>query len=125
MVHPQSRGFSLLEVMITCAVIAILASIALPSYRQHIIKTHRVRAQVCMVDQANVLERHYTRALSYQRAPAAACAGKLDSYRVRVETTPAGYTVVGDPASAQADEACGRLTLDQAGRTTPTRRECW
>jgi type IV pilus assembly protein PilE len=124
-VHPQSRGFSLLELMITCAVIAILASIALPSYRQHVIKTLRVRAQVCMVDQANVLERHYTRALSYLQAPAAACVAQLDSYRLQVQATAGGYLVIADPATGQADGACGQLTLDQAGRTWPTRSECW
>jgi len=121
----RSHGFSLLELMITCSVIAILAAIALPSYRQHVIKTHRVRAEVCMVDQANVLERHYTRALTYLQAPTAACAEQLESYRLQVQATTDGYTVTADPATGQADMACGQLTLDQAGRTTPARRECW
>ncbi|HDS0947649.1 TPA: type IV pilin protein [Stenotrophomonas maltophilia] len=121
----RSRGFSLLELMITCSVIAILAAIALPSYRQHVIKTHRVRAEVCMVDQANVLERHYTRALTYLQAPTAACAVQLESYRLQVQATTGGYTVTADPATGQADMTCGQLTLDQAGRTTPARRECW
>lgn len=121
----SSHGFSLLEVMITCAVIVILASIALPSYRQHVVKTHRVQAQICMVDQANVLERHYTRTLSYAKAPAANCADALKGYRLRHDVTAAGYSIVAEPSATQGDINCGPLTLDQAGRRTPEDSSCW
>ena len=40
----QSRGFTLIEVMITVAIVAILAAVALPSYRQYILRGQVVDA---------------------------------------------------------------------------------
>ena len=48
----RSAGFSLLELMITVAVVAILASIALPSYREYIKRGKRAAAQSVLMDLA-------------------------------------------------------------------------
>jgi type IV pilus assembly protein PilE len=44
----KSRGFTLIEVMIVVVIIAILASIAIPSYREYVIRSHRRAAQAEM-----------------------------------------------------------------------------
>ncbi|WMJ70938.1 type IV pilin protein [Stenotrophomonas sp. 24(2023)] len=121
----SQKGFTLMEVIITCGIITMLVAIALPSYRQHVVKTHRVQAQACLVNQANVLERHYTRVLDYQGAPVAHCAAEIKAYQVHVELAPGGYTVVATPVSGHADHACGPLGLDQAGRRSPADTACW
>lgn len=48
-----SEGFTLIELMITVAVLAILAVIAYPSYRQYVIRSNRSEVQQFMMDVAN------------------------------------------------------------------------
>jgi type IV pilus assembly protein PilE len=47
------QGFTLTELMITVVVISILLAIAVPSYRQHVIRSKRTAAQAVMMDIAN------------------------------------------------------------------------
>lgn len=49
----RQRGFTLIELMITCAIIAVLAAIAYPSYTKYTQKSNRRTAQAQMLDLAN------------------------------------------------------------------------
>ena len=49
----KQNGFTLIELMIAAAIVAILAAIAYPSYTSHVMKSNRRAAQAQMLDIAN------------------------------------------------------------------------
>jgi len=53
------HGFSLIELMIVVAIVALLAAIALPNYRQHVIRSHRTDATSALLRLAATEEKFY------------------------------------------------------------------
>lgn len=71
------KGFSLIELMITVAIIGIIATIAYPSYQGFIVNTNRGAAQADLMSLAAAMERHKAASFSYKgAADSAADTGK-------------------------------------------------
>ena len=79
----KSRGFTLIEVVITIAIIGILAAVALPSYRAYIERGHRAAAKTVLLEAAQFMERY--RASNFRYVDAAGAAPQLPS---RLQAAP-------------------------------------
>ncbi|MES9905853.1 MAG: type IV pilin protein [Sedimenticola sp.] len=117
-------GFTLVELMITVAIIGILASIALPSYRQYVVRSNRVAAQAEMMEIANFEQQYLLANRAYGDETALGYTLSTEvavnySYTITAPTaTPPGFTINFTAIGGQADD--GDLSLDSAGVKTPS-----
>lgn len=128
----RASGFTLIEVMIVVAVIAILAAIALPAYQTSVTKTWRNKAAACVTEMAQRMERRFTGNMSYVGPPGASdelppntCTvddGMAQRYAFSFngEPTRTAFTLQAEPQGTQAarDGQCGTLSIDQSGNRT-------
>jgi type IV pilus assembly protein PilE len=66
-----ARGFTLIELMITIAVIAVLAAIALPSYNNYITRSKLTEAHQVLSDLRVKMEQRFQDARTYAGGPCA------------------------------------------------------
>jgi len=59
------KGFSLIELMVVVVIVGILAAVAVPSYRNHVIKGSRAAAQTELMQLASVQEKIYLNSSAY------------------------------------------------------------
>ena len=64
--HSRSQGFTLIELMITVAIVAILAAIAIPNYRDYVIRGQLVDATQGLAAVRANMERYFQDNRSYQ-----------------------------------------------------------
>ena len=135
------RGFSLIELLVVLLIVGLLASLAWPSYRAHVQRSHRVQAATTLLQAQQFMERFYSVQGSYLNAagqkpslPAALQSVTVDGqtlYAVQIEQAEAlAYQLRAEPQGVMRSDACGVLTLSHTGLkgrsgTAPTVQECW
>ena len=135
----RQAGFTLIELMIVCAVIAILSALAYPSYTSYVVKTNRKAAEACLSEYSNYMERYYTTNLNYNitttALPQMDCAaasqtGQYYDYGLASASSTA-YQLQAAPISgtqqANQDTQCETLYLDGTGSRTTSAggASCW
>ncbi|WP_198338995.1 type IV pilin protein [Lysobacter capsici] len=120
MPNRKNAGFTLIELMIVVAIVAILTSLAYAAYTQQIIKSRRATATACLMGQVQYMERYYTTRFTYAGAavPNSACVTELNDFYTFGSTIAAStYTLRAIPRGAQAsgDGKCMTLSIDDRG----------
>ena len=135
----RAYGFTLLEVVIVVAIVAILTAIALPTYRSAVLRGNRADAKAVLMESAQYMERYFTTHNTYVGATplttvsavspkgATVSAGNI-KYSISFaasQPTASTFVLQADPANGQVGDPCGMLTLSNTGAQTPTTPGCW
>lgn len=136
----KGGGFTLLEVIVVVAIVAILSSIALPNYNEHVRRSERVAARAVLLEAANWMERHFSMHHTYlgsddripelpedlNRSPKSGAA----RYAIRLTAGKTQATAYELSAAPGRPDKCGTFTLDHTGArgligNTAPLAECW
>jgi type IV pilus assembly protein PilE len=135
-------GFTLIELMIAVAIVAILGTIAMVSYSSQILKSRRTDARSAVLDLAGREEKLFSTTNAYSASPSDLGYGAptdvwpitIGSGYYQVSVTvgnpPISYLVTATAIGTQAkDTKCATFNVDQLGSQTSTGTEtaatCW
>ena len=134
------RGITLFELLIVLTIVGVIAAVAVPSYRKHLLRVHRAEAMTALMQLQNAEESHYLRHNTYtariEGAPpeglGLSTASTSNKYTLAVALAADGqsYIATATPAGGQdADRDCLAFSIDARGRRavsgTAGVQRCW
>jgi type IV pilus assembly protein PilE len=126
-------GFTLVELLVVVAIVAIVARFAIPAYTASIYKAHRSDAKTALLDLAAREERYFTQYNTYSSTASALGYGASTTFPVNLPggsattdytltvsaASATAYTLTATPAGSQADDTiCSGYQLDNFGNQT-------
>jgi len=133
----HAHGFTLIELMIVTAVVAILASVAYPNYTEYVAKSRRATMTGVLAMGQQWMERFYTENFSYYQvrgstvqvqdlfppslvqAPPKGEGAAHYTVAVAVDAKqPEAYTLTATRVAGMSSDRCGDYKIDQYGRKT-------
>jgi len=130
-----AQGFTLIEMIVTVAIIGILLKIALPGYNNSILQSRRTAAKTALLDLASREARYYSTNNAYTNSTANLGYGNYtvgsvvassislplngsgEYYDLTVSTSNSNTQFLGTATAvnSQANDGCGNYTLDNFG----------
>ena len=131
------KGFSLIEILVVLALMAVLTGLALPGYQAYLQRARRSDAREALMRGAQWLERVASIHGQYPEAaafPATLSLSGAGHYRIRYAPSAdlAAYTLTALRLGVQAQDRCGDFVFDQAGQRSllnpalgSAQTDCW
>jgi len=114
----RSAGMTLIEIVLVVGLLALLLSLAMPTYQGYLVRGHRVEAIRLLLTAAACQERHRARRGAFDTTR---CSGNSDNefYRLIIEpeeqSSSTEFLLIAEPLKRQQHDICGSLSLDQSG----------
>ena len=128
------RGFTLIELMIVIAIVALIIAFGYPSYRNQVMKSNRADAKIFMLEIADRQERFYSDRGTYTTDVTDLGFTNTTSpdghYTVAVTDDPANditvtYQITATPQGPQTKDTCSSFTIDSLGNKSASPAKCW
>ena len=129
----RQLGLTLIEVLFAMACVAVLATVAWPSYQNLMWRSQRAQARTALLQAAHWLERAASANGSYPASndvPASVLQVEGQRYQMTITSTSQSFTLGATPLGTQNGDTCGTLTLNHLGvrgvqGASQTAAQCW
>lgn len=129
----RPQGIGLIELLVVLAILGILASVILPGYQAHVLKSYRTEAMQALLKVAGLQEmllvdqQRYSADLTELGFAAKQFLTESGRYKISAELTEQGYQIKAQAQQAQTeDKSCQVFILNNYGqKSSEPGSACW